>query len=167
MTNNVLTILAPGSRLKEDIATYGIVGDVMAVNQCILDYSGDIKYAVCCWDKYLDLLMKLRELKNRNVENVQTFTRQLREWFYVNNSGLLALSIANSLSQYTEVRVLGMHVDRTGHYYDLLPDGNEYDLRFTFGVEECEEILKTWSHIKTSPGNLTKFFKLIEQRGTE
>ena len=66
---STLTILAPGSRLKEDIAIHGIVGDVMAVNQCVADYSGDIKYAVCCWDKYLDLLMQMRALKNRNTEN--------------------------------------------------------------------------------------------------
>lgn len=158
---STLTILAPGSRLKEDIAAYGIVGDVMVVNQCIVDYSGDIKYAVCCWDKYLDLLMKTRALKNRNTENVQTFTRPLREWFYINNSGLLALAIARSLEQYKEVRVLGMHVDRSGHYYDLLPDGNEYDLRFTFGVKECEDVMKTWTHFKTSPGNLDKYFKLL------
>ena len=158
---STLTILAPGSRLKKDIETYGIVGDVMAVSRCISDYAGQIKYAVCCWDKYLDVLMQTRKLQNRNVEDVRTFTRPLREWFYINNSGLLALAIARSLEQYTEVRILGMHVDRSGHYYDLLPDKNEYDIRFTFGVKECEDVMKTWEHFKTAPGNLDKYFKLL------
>jgi hypothetical protein len=133
----------------------------MVVNQCIADYSGHIKYAVCLWEKYLKLLMQMRELKVRNTEDVITRTTPMHELFYINNSGLLALSIANSLTQYKEVRVLGMHVDRTGHYYDLLPDTNEIDLRFTFGIKECEDLLPTWTKFRTSPGGLEKYFKLL------
>ena len=157
---DTLTILAPGSRLRSDIETYGIVGDVMAVNRAIADYPGNIKYAVGVWEEYIDAMLNVRRLSCRNHEDVTKYTRQINEWFYVNNSGLLALSLAKSM-KYKHVRVLGMHMDRSGHYYDILPDVTEYDKRFTFGVPECEDILPTWTHFRTSPGNLEKYFKIL------
>lgn len=162
--SKVLTILAPGACLREDIAKFGVVGKVMAVSAVIADYNGHIDYAVCVWDKTLDLWMQLRKCKNRNTEDVATYTRPLRCNIPINNSGLLALSLGHDLG-YDEVRVLGMPVDATGHYYDIDAPG-EKSLPYKFFYElkdEWETELKTWTNFSVASGNLLKYFKPLQQ----
>lgn len=161
-----LTILAPGRCLPEDIKKYGVVGDVMAVNQVIADYSGPIKYAVCWWDTYLKLLLDLRKLRNRNVEDITTFTRPISGKFPINNSGLLALDIANALQSYNCVRVLGMPVDDSGHYFDVDVEKEQesfFPRRFFFNCEtEWARELTSWrDKFSVSSGNLLRYFKQL------
>lgn len=157
-----LTIIAPGECVKADIEKHGVVGDVMVVSGAIPDWPGDIKYAVCWWDKALDVLMQLRAIRGRNTGGVVTYTRPLWEQLHVNNSGLLALSLANKMKEYDEVRVLGMPVDRSGHYYDLVSDGNDLDNRFFFGVDEWKTVLPTWKKFKVASGNLLEYFEQLK-----
>lgn len=59
MSNKVLTIIGPSASIKEDIAKYGLVGDIMAVNRAIVDCPVDIKYAVSFHHDYMDLLIMI------------------------------------------------------------------------------------------------------------
>lgn len=164
-----LTILAPGRCLPEEIKKYGIVGDVMAVNQVIADYAGPIKYAVCWWDKYLKLLLAMREIRNYSTKDTVLISRPLSGKFPINNSGLMALDAANSLKQYDCVRVLGMPVDDSGHYFDLDPTcvhDSFFPLRFFFNCEtEWTNEFAGWKNkFKVSSGNLLRYFDNLQPK---
>lgn len=164
----ILTILAPGRCLLQDIAKYGIVGDVMAVSGVIADYTGTIKYAVGMWEEYIKALINLRKIRNRNVDNVDIRTRPIFGNIPINNSGLLALSLARSFG-YDCIRVLGMPVDGSGHYYDIDDCGEKaLPYRFLFELKEAwEEEFKTWDNVFVASGNLLKYFKQLQPLVTE
>lgn len=171
MSNKVLTIIGPSASIKEDIAKYGLVGDIMAVNRAIVDCPIDVKYAVSFHHDYMDLLIKIRKLERRNSDNIEQWTYighkhdhpNAKFFEYdlpINTSGLLALAIASKLN-YSEVRVLGLSADASGHYYDLYKTNENYNLKIPYDEPKWRERFLTWKNIKVSSGNWLNIFPQI------
>ena len=151
----VLTILGTSASLNDDIRKYGIVGDVMAVNRTIMDYTGRIKYAVSVHPELVELFMQYRRIIQANVDDVVVRTGAGTG---INTSGLLALVTAQQVG-YDEVRVLGLSADSSGHYYDLYTAGREnFESKFPFDNDEWLDKINNWSNVKVASGNLSRLF---------
>jgi len=157
----ILTILSTSASLPEDIANFGVVGDVMVVNHQITDYIGPIKYAVSLHRDLLDDWMNQRKNLSLNTEDVVLFQDRHTCPVPLNTSGLLALWESQQLP-YDEVRVLGLSADASGHYYD---EGqgpfDNFEARFPFGNEDWIPLLKSWTNIRVASGNLLRLYPKI------
>lgn len=166
MEKKILTILSTSRSLPEDIANFGVVGDVMVVNHQITDYIGDIKYAVSLHKDLLDDWMNKRKNLSLNTEDVVCFQDRHTCPVPLNTSGLLALWESQQLP-YDEVRVLGLSADASGHYYD---EGqgpfDNFEARFPFDNEDWVPLLKSWTNIRVASGNLLKLYPQIENEET-
>lgn len=164
MSNKVLTILSTSKSLPDDIAKYGIIGDVMVVNHQIYDYTGDIKYAVSLHHDLLEDYMQRRRNNNLNTEGVVCFQDRHTCPVPLNTSGLLALWESQQMD-YDEVRVLGLSADASGHYYDVGQGPfDNFEARFPFDNEDWAPILKSWTNVRVASGNLLKLFPQLESK---
>ena len=161
----ILTILSTSRSLPEDIANFGVVGDVMVVNHQITDYTGDIKYAVSLHYDFLYDWMNKRKNLSLNTEDVTCFQDRHTCPVPLNTSGLLALWESQQLD-YDEVRVLGLSADASGHYYDVGQGPfDNFEARFPFDNEDWIPILKSWTNIRVASGNLLKLYPQLERKG--
>jgi len=163
MPKKILTILSTSHSLPEDIANFGVVGDVMVVNHQITDYTGEIKYAVSLHHNCLEDWMNKRKAAGLNTEGVVLLKDRHTCPVPLNTSGLLALWESQRLPKYDEVRVLGLSADNRGHYYDVgQPPHDNFEARFPFDNEDWLPYLKSWTNIRVASGNLLKLFKQID-----
>jgi hypothetical protein len=158
----VLTILGTSASLPSDIASFGVRGDVMAVNRAVVDYPWPILHAVSVHDDLLNVLMEFRAVNRRNVDGVLRHSDDGACPLAINTSGLYALWLSQQLD-YDLVRVLGLSADTSGHYYDIVPEvatggPNDFLAKFPFDNEQWLEEFKGWTNVRVSSGNLLRLF---------
>lgn len=171
--SSTATVLGCADTLNDDIATHGVVGDVICVSATIADYRGPMAHAVCFHANYLDALLKMRKVRKYpskpTVLSHQHFAQNRfvgdLKWEFEPQpagSGILAILIAAELG-YEDVRVLGVTGVLGGKYYDVPRSSysGDYSSQFQTGDEWAPVYERLKGIVRVSAPTLRGLFRSL------
>lgn len=169
------TIIGTARCVHEDIARYGIAGDVMVISHALAYLHGLVHHAVSMhWDLLARPLLQLREVGQKgNVLCLHSWRTPVRTTLANNHvwraaepkyaprgSGHFALLVAWSLG-YSDIRLLGVPMDDSSHFYDLA--GSTSGLLFPDWCARWIVPEKTSTRIRSASGYTRKRFGPLQE----